>query len=379
MPENKVESNLSQEKLLSGFLVFSLLLNVFLVFHANSLNSQVTTLSNTISTLSQSLGAGVKTQVTTGSAVQANGETLKIRVINDKRCKNCDTTSLIQNLKSALGNPMIIEYDVSSTTGQQLFADSGAKYLPVVLFENNVTKSQYISTVSQYLKPAGGYLSLAIGANYDPSCYKSDGSADCTKCSTLSDCRELKPNQVDLFIMSHCPYGVEATNAMKDVLGALKDITLNIHYIADYDSSTKQFSSLHGAEEVNEDIRELCAKEISPDTYLNYIWCRNSNIASTSWESCAINSSIDVAKLKACSEGDDGKALLMNDIKIGQELKVDASPTFYANNRYSFQGLAANDIKTGICKYNPTLSGCSQTLSTASAAPSGAGCTIPAT
>jgi hypothetical protein len=377
MPENKVESNLSQEKLLSGFLVFSLLLNVFLVFNANSLNGQITTLSNTVSTLSQSLGSSKIQTSGTSAATQNSGETLKIRIVNDQKCKNCDTTALVQNLKTAFGNPMIIEYDVGSATGQQLFANSGVKYLPLVLFENNVTKSQYISSVSQYLKPAGDYLSLAIGASYDPLCYKSDGSADCTKCSTLSDCRDLKPNQVDLFIMSHCPYGVQATDAMKEVLNTLKGVTLNIHYIADYDSSTKQFNSLHGAEEVNEDIRELCAKEISPSTYLNYIWCRNSNIASTAWESCATNSSIDVAKLKACSEGDDGKTLLMNDIKIGQELKVDASPTFYANNRYTFQGLAANDIKTGICKYNPTLVGCSQTLSTASAAPSGAGCTTP--
>ena len=380
MSENKSESNLSQEKLLSGFLVFSLLLNLFLVFHANNLTGQVSILSNTISSLSQSLASGGKVQSTvtptqTTSTPVSQGEILKVRLVTDKRCADCDTTGLIDSLKTNLGNPIIIEYDYSQATGKQLFELSGQKVLPVVLFENNITTSKYIDAVSRYLKPVGGdYLSLAIGANFDPTCYLENGSADCVKCTALKECRELKPKQVDLFVMSQCPYGVMAMDAMKDVLGTLKDIKFNLHYIADFDNSTGEFNSLHGPEEVKENIRELCVAKYYPTTYMNYIWCRNKDIKSTAWESCASSNSMDTSKITTCSTSREGRDLLMEDIKIAGELAVGASPTFYANNRYSFNAISAEDIKSGICSYNPTLTGCNVKLNATSAAPSGAGC-----
>ncbi|MBU4246166.1 MAG: GILT family protein, partial [Nanoarchaeota archaeon] len=64
---------------------------------------------------------------------------------------------------------------------------------------------------------------------------------------------------VQLFVMSQCPYGVQAENAIKPVLDTLKDkISFELRFIANQ-KADGTFSSLHGQAEVDENVRQLCA------------------------------------------------------------------------------------------------------------------------
>jgi len=97
--------------------------------------------------------------------------------------------------------------------------------------------------------------------------------------------------KVQLFVMSQCPYGVQAENAIKPVLDALKDkISFELRFIANSDGKGG-FTSLHGQAEVDENIRQVCAAKYAPDTYMDYVICRNKNYRSTEWESCATEQS----------------------------------------------------------------------------------------
>jgi hypothetical protein len=186
-------------------------------------------------------------------------------------------------------------------------------------------------------------------------------------------CREEITQKLDVFVMSQCPFGTQALDAMKEVLEAFPNMDFDVNFIASYDEATDTFSALHGQPEVDENIRELCAIKHYPDDYkyMEYIWCRNKNIRSTEWEDCATDNGMDAETIRACSEGEEGKNLHIENIKLANELGIGASPTWLANNQLTFSGISAEAVKQNYCSENPGLPGCSKTLSGQAAAPSG--------
>jgi len=194
-----------------------------------------------------------------------------------------------------------------------------------------------------------------------------DSLIDCDDpdCSASLECREEVPKKLDLFVMSMCPFGTMAENAMKEVLNAFgSDMKFELHFIAD-DNGDGTFRSLHGQKEVDEDIRQSCIIKYYPETYMNYIWCVNKDYtnAANIWEDCAKNVSMDVNKIKSCFEGDEGKELLRERINLTNELGIGASPTWLANNRFKFSGLDPTTIQKNFCQHNQGLSGCDKKLS----------------
>ena len=302
--------------------------------------------------------------------------------LSDTRCgTDCDLTSLVSQLKSLFPGLVVKQLDYSSAEGKSVYESANLTALPALLFDSTVQNGEGYQNVERYLDPAGPYLSLRIGAAWDPYCDGSQEHCNDSKCSDRVSCRAEVPGKLDVFVMSHCPYGIQALDAMKEVLNVFNgQIRFSVNYIAE-ETSPGVFNSLHGQTEVDDDMRELCAMKYYPDnyTYMNFIWCRDANSASTEWESCATDNGMDAAKIKACAEGSEGKQLLSDNIKIAQQLSIGGSPTFLVNNKKTFNAVNAAGIQVGICGANAGLSGCSKTVSTpsgatASTASSGGSC-----
>jgi len=135
---------------------------------------------------------------------------------------------------------------------------------------------------------------------------------------------------LDLYVMSQCPYGVQAENALAPVFEKLGSaVDFNIHYIGS--GSKGSFKSLHGEPEVKGNTVQLCAKKVAPDKYFNYILCMNENPSTIpdNWQDCAEKLNISVEPLKSCYEGDEGAALLEASFKKSEG--VGASPTYKIN------------------------------------------------
>ncbi len=307
----------------------------------------------------------------------ATGETAYI-VLNDERCDRCDVSMVKQSL-SELFPGEVEEVDYNTPEGKELYEDTGVEYLPAIFFTGNVNESDSYPQVQQYLVDRGDYLSLRIGADFDPTAEicdnekddTGDGLIDCEDpdCEGSLMCREEMEKRLDVFVMSQCPYGTQALDAMGEVLDVFgEDMDFRINYIAT--ETPDGFSSLHGQPEVDENIRELCAIEHYPEDYqyMDYIWCRNQDIMSEEWESCAEQAGMDVEVIRDCFEGDEGKSLLSENIQLAQELGIGASPTWMVNNQHQFGGIDAETIKQGYCEMNPGLEGCEQMLSSSSGA-----------
>jgi len=344
----------SIEKLLSVILLVSLLGNVYLVMQTQNMTGQISTLTSTIDKLSSG-AVVVKSNSTSSDAPVA------ITIINDKRCTICDVSGLMQKLQQVFPTAVFTQLDYSEAKG--IYMASNLSVLPAVLFDESVASSANFQQVAGYLAPAGDYMSLQIASSFDPLC---DGDRNCAleRCKSSAGCRVNIPGKLDLFVMSQCPFGTQAVNAMKDVLGVIKDINFKIHYIGGVNPQTGELESLHGPAEVVEDMRQICAAKYYPSKYLDYIWCRNKNIASVEWQSCALLSNMSVDTIGACASGSEGKALLTADFAVADSMAVGASPTWLANNKVIFSALAPEEIKSGYCEQNPNIYGCNVSLST---------------
>lgn len=302
---------------------------------------------------------------------------VKLTLLTDKRCEECNPQRLTQSLKRIFPGveSEVIEY--SDPVGKKLYdelAAQGHKLLPFAIFDKSIEKVDGYDKIKRFVKPAGDKVLLRVGAKFDPTKEICDnkkddtgnGKVDCddTDCQGQLICRKEVKNTVDLFVMSQCPYGTMALDALKEVKEAFKGdkLDININYIAN-ETEPGKFRSLHGQPEVDENIRELCAIKHFPNDSMEYIWCRNKNIRSAEWKPCA-KGKIKANVIEKCSTGPEGIKLFTDNIKIANELGIGASPTWIINNNQKASGVSAKDIQTNICKYNPDLKGCKTTIAT---------------
>ena len=156
--------------------------------------------------------------------------------------------------------------------------------------------------------------------------------------------------KLSFHVMSKCPYGVQVLNAVKpalDQLGNAVDFELN--YIAN--EKDGNWMPMHGATERQGDKTSLCAKKHLPKDYMNLIVCMNkeSRKIPENFESCANELKLDIAKVKACADGDEGEGLLIESYKFSKSKNANGSPTiFLAGNPYR-GGRTSNDFLRAVC------------------------------
>jgi len=224
--------------------------------------------------------------------------------------------------------------------------------------------------------------------------------------------KSQKP-ELQFFVMSFCPYGNQAEDALRPVAELLKDsadirpqyifnkidnldsycksssgdiaqcaayvqqqyftnvdecktvITQNLAACKDEKSYIKasngaMYASLHGRVEANQDIRELCAWNQSTDKMQ---WWKfidlvnqncNSNNADTCWEQYAKESGYDTAKITECFNNE-GIALVEKEIEATTKANVSGSPTFLINGTQFPNDAAYTNDGKGTLKIGKTV------------------------
>ena len=139
---------------------------------------------------------------------------------------------------------------------------------------------------------------------------------------------------IDLYVMSQCPYAAAVEQNIKPVLDELGDsMELRINYIAK--ETSEGITSLHGPDEIDGDIVQLCAAKYSPHWYLDMIICQNRDQKEIpgNWEACAIEAGVDAGIVRSCYEGEEGKKLLSGSVKKAALIGAMGSPTIYINGQ----------------------------------------------
>ncbi len=159
--------------------------------------------------------------------------------------------------------------------------------------------------------------------------------------------------KVELFVMTHCPYGTQAEKGMLPVFGLLGDkIDSSIKFVHYF---------LHEPEET-ETPRQVCIREEQSDKFLDYLKCFLEDDDS---ERCLTETGIDKTKLDLCIAGkaDDYYAA---DSELSEGYGVRGSPTLVINGVIADSGRSPAAYLGTICSaFNNAPEECNEDLSTA--------------
>jgi hypothetical protein len=191
---------------------------------------------------------------------------------------------------------------------------------------------------------------------------------------------------VKLFVMSYCPYGLQAEKMFLPVYDLLKNKADMGIYFVDY--------IMHEKQEIDENLNQYCIQKEQNDKFSAYLGCF---VLSGDSSSCLSEAGIDTEKVNACVSATDEEfqiTSLYNDkdtwlsgvypvfnvhADLNEQYEVSGSPTVVINGKVIDIGSRTpENFKDIICQsFNSEPEECSQILSEESPSPGFGGGTGP--
>lgn len=274
-------------------------------------------------------------------------------ILNDKECIECQQfNSLGDQLKSLFPGLKIKTLDYNDKDGKILYENLKLKNLPAFLFDKSVEEGEGYNNVRAYLEQVGDYYNLRIGATYDPMSEicddnkdnrDNDAKIDCEdeECKSYWKCMEKKDKpEVQLFVMSHCPFGTQMEKGILPVVELLGNkIEFNVRFV---------YYAMHGEVEVKEQLKQYCIQKEQNDKFIPYLKCF---LEAGETDKCLTQEKIDTTKLNSCVEKSDAEFEVTKKFNDKTSWLSGRYPLFNTdkelNERYGVQGsptLVVNDV-----------------------------------
>ena len=203
---------------------------------------------------------------------------------------------------------------------------------------------------------------------------------------TCADLAKTEAPVLEVFVVSKCPFGLQMQRILSEVVKSIPEAAkyMKVEYIGEV--SGNKVTSMHGDEEAQENLRQVCIREEQANKYWNYISC---HIKKGDVNSCLTTAKIDANTLTACIEDiNKGVAYIQKDFenqdkyndtpeckKDSTKCDVGGSPALILNGKavseFDFGGRTAEALKTVLCcGFNNQSGFCSQKLTSEQAASS---------
>jgi protein-disulfide isomerase/thiol-disulfide isomerase/thioredoxin len=288
----------------------------------------------------------------------ANEPKVEMTVLNDKNCgATCDTTRIKEVIKQLFPTSTVKEVDIASDEGKEIVKKYTVEKVPAYLFTDNLKDAAKFKENAQlqtaFAKVDDKYkiVDEATGATrfVDPAKQKAyELQVEAIKKKAQEKLNIGDKPQIDFFVMSYCPYGNQAEEVVEKVYKVLGDkAVFKVRYViySKYQGggptycmdSESKYCSMHGVQEMNQNIRELCVEKQSGTAKLfefmlaMNIKCSAQN-ADTCWTAVAKDLKIDTDKVSKC-EKDEGTTMAAGELELNQLLGVQGSPTFFINGQ----------------------------------------------
>jgi len=204
-----------------------------------------------------------------------------------------------------------------------------------------------------------------------------DGSKFCVSAMDIEKKKEVaastktdKPT-VELFVMSHCPYG---TQIEKGIIPAIEALGSNVDFSLKFCNY-----SMHGEKELKEELSQYCIQKEQKDKLLSYLKCF---LKAGDSASCVSSTGIDKTKLDSCVASSDKEFSVTSNFtnKVGfkgdypgftifesdnTKYGVEGSPTLIINGvKNTSAGRNSAGLLSAICAtYNNAPAACNTKLS----------------
>lgn len=290
-----------------------------------------------------------------------------IIILSDKRCTECDTARYEETLKRTFPNATFKVIDYGDSKGKKIYKSEGLKTLPAVLLPEQYKSAPEFAQIQRFAILGKDYYSLRTGGQFDPTAEvcdngkddTGDGLVDCDDptCKKEWMCMEKRDKPVvDVFVMSHCPFGTQMEKGLlpvKELFGDKADI--NIRYV-DY--------AMHGKKELDEELNQYCISKQGEDKFWTYLKCF---LKEGEGEGCMKATKVDEGKLKACVADADKKFDISKNFAdkktwkgrfppfnvhkdLARKHDVQGSPTLVINDVVAKTGRSPKAIRDAICQ-----------------------------
>ena len=235
-------------------------------------------------------------------------------------------------------------------------------------FHLKIGESEYDSYVTK-----DGKLLFTGGIDMEQTSTSTQGGGE-----TAGEVPKRDAPDVKLFVMSYCPYGLQAQKMFLPVYDLLKDKAEMGVYFVDY--------IMHEKKEIDENLRQYCIQKEQKEKYYNYLSCF---VKAGEFEKCLSEAKIDVNKMNTCISQTDQKfkiTQMYNDksawlngsfpkfdvyADLCEKYGVQGSPTIVINDKVvEISTRSPENFKNIICQaFNSPPAECSQTLSNTAFSP----------
>lgn len=192
--------------------------------------------------------------------------------------------------------------------------------------------------------------------------------------------------EVELFVMSYCPYGNQAEELMMPVAELLGDkADIKLHYViySNYGGGGPEYCldkeakycSLHGTQELNQGVRELCVQKYQEDKFWDFVKAANSDCdyqnVDSCWKGVANKTGVDIQQVENCYKNE-GLRILTQEVELNEKYGISGSPQLVINGKEYRGSRSSEGYKQGICSaFNSVPKECSQALSSEGGSTSG--------
>lgn len=255
--------------------------------------------------------------------------------VNDKVLLGA-TSSLSQKIETALQNPV---WEIRKVAGM-LTNDNGHYFVSA-----NEVKTELTGLLNSGLDSLTGKKVIVTGFIKEPGKIEMTGI------------HRKKEKNLELFIMSQCPYGIQALKYVfekTDKLPANNQVRLEVHYI--FTKRDSIFISLHGEPEIVENLVQMVIRDKYPQTFVEYLRQRIVS-PSESWQQIAEKSKMDKKTIRQIEIeiSNNRNSIIQNEYSymIDNFQQINASPTYIWESEIiktleeipGFQGGSSHEIQ----------------------------------
>jgi len=285
----------------------------------------------------------------------------KAQEVLDKYAKIIDPSSKIKSVTED-GNYFKITYEFRGVENDSYLTKDGEMFFPSLIYTNK-EKQEELEKLQEKRQEEAQKRLLE--------------EQEKAKQDELSSIPVLPTPKVELFVMSHCPYGTQMEKGILPVLDLLKEkIDFELKFV-DY--------AMHEKKEIDEQIRQYCIQKNEKEKLVSYLYCF---LEDENSERCVEKVGINKSSLAYCIKETDETyniSKLYEDksswkgsfpqfpiySEENKTYKVQGSPTFVINGKkIENQGRDPNSLLQTICNgFDSKPEECNQTLSTSTPSP----------
>lgn len=248
-----------------------------------------------------------------------------VKVIRPTICRVCDTqktiSSTVDELTKMFGDLQVVYVDEADPWAVDFLAKNWkTPYLPVFLFDKEVTKTDVFAKLGPIFEEKAGFYALrqeSAGVSY------------------LRD-RQRIPGRVDVIWDQRYRQSGALFGLLREFRKKHPDHDVRIHFLWRATGEDGLHIPVGSGLELEELRRIACIDASSHDRIFDYLTCRHEQGEAGWWDECFQKAGLDVKKIKGCSTSPEGQLQMQEHLKLSASLSITTGPTFIVENKEIF-------------------------------------------